>query len=170
VLRDLVYAELALRPAMAERDLCKMLYQASRGADHLLGDRGRFAAELLREWEGLDLRAPRGEPPLQPISPSGGVYRAHLAPLRNAGCAAEAVAEVLSGQPLLDGGLRAYVGLHRRAVELAGSGVIPFDPARLSRARGGGGPVHHSPDYGICSYRVVNGPETAAALLALIPR
>lgn len=169
MLRDLIYAELAVRPAMGEQDLCKLLYQASMGADHLLGDRDRFAEELLLEWDAAGNAAGR-EPPLQPISPCGGVYRAHLEPLRAAGCDPGELVRLLSFQPLLGGSLRSYIGLHRRAVKLADSGLIPFDSGLLAAARGTGGPVHHSREYGTCSYRVVNGPKTAAALLRLIPR
>jgi len=170
MLRGLILEERSMRPRMNERDLAKLLYQAAMGADHLLEDRRVFLEGLRREWNALGPESARFEPPLQPISPDGSVWRAHLLPLRIWGCNAEAVFELLAGQPLLEGSRAGFLEFLHRAVELAEEGAIPFSAPRLNRCRDRGGPIHHSRFYGPCAYRVVNGPETALSLLRLISR
>jgi hypothetical protein len=168
MLEALVLSERSMRPRMVERDLAKLLYQAALGGDHLLDDRDRYLAELAAEWQGLEGLQPRAEPPLQVISPGGGVFRAHLLALRSTGCDSGALFQLLAGQPMLRGSLGEYDRLHREAAELARAGAIPFSPRRLADSRADHGPPSHSPLYGPCSYRVVNHPETAMALLRLI--
>jgi len=162
--------ELALRPGMDEQDLCKLLYQAVLGCDHLLGDRRRFLEELRGEWAAQKSSICRFEPPLQLISPEMGIYRAHLATLRSSVSDGDRLLEILASQPLLGGSLRAYARLHRRALQLARQGAIPFDPERLELHKGNGAPVHHSASYGPCSYRVVNCQAVAEGIAELVRR
>ncbi|MGM0628289.1 MAG: hypothetical protein ACQETZ_09020 [Candidatus Fermentibacterota bacterium] len=170
MLQGLILQERSMRPRMNERDLAKLLYQAAMGGDHLLEDRRGFLEGLRSEWDGLDPESPRLEPPLQPISPQGGVWRAHLLPLKLRGCDAEALFELLAGQPLLEGSRDGFLELLRRAAELAEEAAIPFSARRLHRCRDRGGPIHHSRFYSPCAYRVVNDPGTALSLLRLISR
>jgi len=170
MLRGLILEERSMRPRMNERDLAKLLYQAALGGDHLLEDRRTFLEGLRLEWNALDPESARFEPPLQPISPQGCVWRAHLLPLKRLGCNSEALFELLAGQPLLEGSRDGFLELLRRAVELAEEGAIPFSAPRLARCRDRGGPIHHSRFYGPCAYRVVNDPKTALSLLRLISR
>jgi hypothetical protein len=163
-----VLEELAMRPRMREADLVKMLYQAAMGGDHLLGDREGFRRGLRREWNALPPERPGLQPPLQLISPRGGVWRAHLLPLRSQGADPGELFGLLAGQPLKNGDISEYLQMLEQAVDLAGRGVIPFDPDTLRRYRKTGGPAHHSRAYGPCAYRVVSDPATATSILRTI--
>ena len=65
-------------------DAYKWLFQATRGAEHALGDRAMVQAWLDEEWAGLK-KPFRGEPLFVSLRPDGSLVRLNLRPFRAMG-------------------------------------------------------------------------------------
>jgi len=78
-------------PLMQVQDLYKLIYQAAKGAEHLINDQVRFREAFLKEWNAT---ATDDEIPLlETIAPGGSVMRIHFAACRSAGINADTIYE-----------------------------------------------------------------------------
>jgi len=149
-------------PNWAIADLYKLIYQASNGSEHALGDTAQVRLWLTREL--AHLRLGFDEPLLDPISPDNRFVRIHLRPfaLRHLNPKGLLQAFILTGTsfPPAPDRLIRYAEL---ACQLAWEGVLPFGSEQISRYTAdmqvaGFPAVHHSERYSqeYCpAYRVV---------------
>jgi len=79
----LVQEHLARRPAMALRDVYKLLYQGVRGPEHMIASPESFTERLQIEWASLDLAD--DDPLWESVRPNGELLRLNLRPFKAAG-------------------------------------------------------------------------------------
>jgi hypothetical protein len=160
--RRLLTAQVLRYPQVEIQDLYKLIFQASFGSEHAVGDfevaRRRLMCELHELPPGSE------EPMADSISPDGRIVRVNLRPyLANGGDPAALLeAFVRTGREYRGAGatLRRY---WRYAERMATAGLIAFAPEALQRffakIQAAGFPaVHHSPEYTTAyrpAYRVV---------------
>ena len=78
----LVREHLARRPAMALRDVYKLLYQGVKGPEHIISSPEAFTERLQIEWDSLD---PADDDPLwESVHPGGELLRLNLRPFKAA--------------------------------------------------------------------------------------
>ena len=160
--RRLLTAQVLRYPQMEIQDLYKLIFQASFGSEHEVGDfevaRGRLMRELRELTPGPE------EPVADPVCPDGRIVRINLRPyLANGGDpAALFEAFVRTGREYRGAGatLQRYWCYAER---MATAGLLAFAPEALqgffAKMRAAGFPaVHHSPAYTTAyrpAYRVV---------------
>ncbi|MBN2147809.1 MAG: hypothetical protein JW726_10490 [Anaerolineales bacterium] len=76
----LIQQHLARRPAMAPRDVYKLLYQGVRGPEHIITSPQAFTERLQTEWDSLD--AGPDDPLLESIHPDHTLLRLNLRPFK----------------------------------------------------------------------------------------
>jgi hypothetical protein len=160
--RRLLTAQVLRYPRLEIQDLYKLIFQASFGSEHAVGD-----FEVARRWLMRELRelAPGLEEPMaDPISPDGRIVRVNLRPyLANSGDPAALLeAFIRTGREYRGAGatLQRY---WRYAERMATVGLLAFAPEALqgffAKIQAAGFPaVHHSPMYTTAyrpAYRVV---------------
>jgi hypothetical protein len=160
--RRLLTAQVSRYPRLEIQDLYKLIFQASFGSEHAVGDFEAARRRLMCELHEL----PSGpeEPTADPISPDGRIVRVNLRPyLANGGDPAALLeAFVRTGREYRGAGatLRRY---WRYAERMATAGPLAFAPEALrgffAEIQAAGFPaVHHSPAYTTAyrpAYRVV---------------
>jgi len=155
LLIEILEDELARRPRATPIDLRKLVMQSALGGDHLRRDPERFHRGLKEEWNRLP--AWTGiDAVIQRIDPLGRTARIHLRPCREAGIALEALAQLLLSQPWKRGSSNDDRRRWLEVVDLARGGRLPFDVEELVPLTELAGAVHHSPAYGLTSYRILN--------------
>jgi hypothetical protein len=160
--RRMLAAQVLRYPRLEIQDLYKLIFQASFGSEHAVGDlevaRGRLMHELRELPPGPE------EPTADPLSPNGRIVRVNLRPyLANGGDPAALIeAFVRTGR-----GYRGTGATLRRywcyAERMATAGLLAFAPEALrgffATMQAAGFPaVHHSPAYTTAyrpAYRVV---------------
>lgn len=155
-----------LHPSMMPRDVFKMIYQASFGAEHLLEDLEAAKRYFQREYEGL---AESEETLYEEISDK--LCRVNLRSWKKAGLPAEWLFEMFAGTvapKLLPEkaveGREAFDRFLREAEELVAEDIFAFDRTeweayKKEYFKGGLRAVHHSESYrqAECpAYRLVN--------------
>jgi hypothetical protein len=131
------------------------LIQACFGGEHLLRNADVFSKDLVMEWDRLPSNA-RQDMVLQPIHPSGRVARIHLGPCKAMGLSHGDVSQLLLAQPFKAGHREAYEWAWAMVLQSSRSGEIPFSYDLLMQVRPSDEITHHSPDYGLAAYRILN--------------
>lgn len=164
-LLQILNVEQARHPRMTAQDLQKLVYQASLGCDHFLGDKKQFEQDLCQEWNKLNTSTNTQEYPLQVIDPFGKTARLHLSPCKLLGLSLDELVALLVAQPSKDGEKEDYDRLWAHLIAFAAEGKIPFCPDELAGFAFPRFPPRHSSYYGFTAYRVINDLthcETAA--------
>jgi hypothetical protein len=160
---SLLRYQAGMRTSILARDVYKLLYQASMGAEHLLTDTAGVRAYLAEELSGIDSGFAT-EPLLERISPDGEMVRVNLRPFRALNLPAESLVQAMftsAAETVADTAL-----LYRwwdDYSSLVGHGVISPAPEDMVEwdgrvRRGQIGPFHHSEAYEMANrpaYRVV---------------
>ncbi len=152
----LILFEISLHPTLDEADLCKLVFQASYGADHILGNRKMFLDDLLGEFSSIDSKANGNFPLIQSIDPQNRVYRLHLAPLKRSGQDAMSVLNSLYRQELRNGDENYFKELMKALKKVVTEKFDRFDAGIIESFSEEKNVFRHSEDYGFASYRVIN--------------
>jgi hypothetical protein len=152
-------------------DAYKWLFQATRGAEHALGDRKMVTAWLDEEWAGLKAPIP-GEPLFVNLRPDGKLVRLNLRPFRaKGGTKSEVLKLFLHAGTQIKGSKADFekvwsaLGRDLQASQNERVGTLTYaDWTKLDRkTRQNGFPaIEHSPAYERArkpSYRLAFGPE-----------
>jgi len=155
-LLQILKVEQARHPRMTGQDLQKLVYQASLGCDHLLGNRKQFEQDLYQEWNKLKVSKNKQEYPLQVIDLFGNTARLHLSPCKLLGLSLDELVAFLVAQPSKEGDKEAFDRLWAYLTALAAEGKIPFSVDELAGFAFPRFPPRHSSHYGFTAYRVIN--------------
>jgi hypothetical protein len=154
--------QLGRYPQLEVQDLYKLVFQASFGSEHAIGD--PVAARLWLERERQTLAPGSREPIVDPISPDGRLVRIHLRPYLAAGRdlaqLSEAFVRTAREYRGTEAALRRY---WRYAERMAAVGLLPFAREALrgffvAMQAEGFPAVHHSDTYARSyrpAYRVI---------------
>ncbi|MBN1620813.1 hypothetical protein JW890_08825 [candidate division WOR-3 bacterium] len=156
LLHRLICFEISLHPNLNERDLCKFIFQASFGADHILENREKYFEELINEFNAIDSKANPNFPLVQSIDPQNRVYRLHLAPLKRTGSDAMSILHSLLKQEFKHGDKKYFIGLKKALKKFASEKFNRFDAGIIEDFCEGKSLLRHSDGYGFASYRVLN--------------
>ncbi len=151
-----MHRELALHPVLRAADLYKLIYQATFGMDHWLGDPERVAESLLAEWAVVRPEVFRHFPLLQSIDPEGRTARLHLGPLKARGVDPLAVAQLVAHQEAKAGTGERLQALWTQVETLVAWLPVSFSVAELAAFRAVPAVPRHSAAYGPAAYRVLN--------------